>query len=783
MAAHDQQSGGQKTFRLARLFHTEDCYRTRALTAEELVRRTFIGVDAETFKKLDRQGSYYDITNCEDWHWSFDDRFQDAPTCQEIASAVERLGFFVDKVRLNDREHFDFYGVRKLDFHGHSVASRCVGCECQCDHGAQQRGTDCESCECACDGCYCAGNCGTGHLGLVYDMADPFLTSLEPDVNLRYRSRRFTLARRWHTDDCKVIRSFTADELVRMTFEFEEYGGMGRAIRLRGRPFRYVEHSEWQDRFQESFERPPASIELADAFMRRGSPIHYSRREAQLRVYLAEGSCNYLGVALDRDQIPLYWWPYRVLTARPPFAPEAQCGDVRCECRCYRCDLVKPGIGCADCDCPCEGCFCAGTCSDGHPVIQPDSNPRLSFRWQTLAGVGDEKRYENSIAWWHAPDCRTARWLTADQIASWLLKRVEDDSEGGWGVDPRCAKLLDRDRETRCGIHWINENVLDGPTCTELADAAKRAGIRVERLPKRWPWERTHFGLSGVRLGVNLRLESEPSCTGCECFCPLCDDCSRCGCECTGCVCGARCSTGECATVHEVISNRPRPVSEIERRLGTKRNMTPEDLEVYEALFRIEQGDITNQGPDGELIGDDAPRFELRRKAHWHRDGCEHPGLTLTALEIAYATLKRISEETMRDNQRSGRPMEHANCELWRHEFLAFSGPGPECELFVAAVKRLGYEVKPVDGMRFSYSYYDGEVRVSGEDEIHYEFPNADEDYRLWESMERPAVPDWDEARCDGRCECGCSHLQWFGPCECVGCYCPKTCVPAGVEE
>lgn len=38
MAAHDEQSGGQKTFRLARLFHTGDCYRARALTAEELVR-------------------------------------------------------------------------------------------------------------------------------------------------------------------------------------------------------------------------------------------------------------------------------------------------------------------------------------------------------------------------------------------------------------------------------------------------------------------------------------------------------------------------------------------------------------------------------------------------------------------------------------------------------------------------------------------------------------------------------------------------------------------------
>ena len=38
MVADNEQSDGQKTFRLARLFHTEDCYRARALTAEELVR-------------------------------------------------------------------------------------------------------------------------------------------------------------------------------------------------------------------------------------------------------------------------------------------------------------------------------------------------------------------------------------------------------------------------------------------------------------------------------------------------------------------------------------------------------------------------------------------------------------------------------------------------------------------------------------------------------------------------------------------------------------------------
>ena len=59
MATHHQQSGGQKTFRLARLFHTEDCYRARALTAEELVRRTLCGVDVATFRELDHKGSYY----------------------------------------------------------------------------------------------------------------------------------------------------------------------------------------------------------------------------------------------------------------------------------------------------------------------------------------------------------------------------------------------------------------------------------------------------------------------------------------------------------------------------------------------------------------------------------------------------------------------------------------------------------------------------------------------------------------------------------------------------
>ena len=762
MATHVQQSGGQKTFRLARLFHTEDCYRARALTAEELVRRTFIGVDAETFKKLHRKDSYYDVTSCEDWHARFAERFQDAPTCEDIARAAERLGYRVRKVRGKERDHFYFLGARQLESSGYFVASRCVGCKCQCDHDAERPGAGCESCDCACVGCYCAGGCASSHADAVDDTEDPLMNLAVTDANFHHRSRRFKIKKpyrqRWHTDDCKNRLSFTADELVELTLKPSREGVVENA-----------RYSDWVSRFDYHFENLPTNRELADALMRQGirvgGPANIDPLTGKPNIDRLHG----LRVLIFDDA---FW-------LRSPFN---RCGDQPCECLCKLCEPT----GCSTCDCQCHGCICTGTCADGHPVVQRASDPSLTQAWRKLATDRGKKRYEPWKARyemsWHARDCTTVRWLTTDQIVRLKLVDASEISEGGWSVPQRCNKPYSG---TRCGLPSINEILSDftGPSCSEVADSARRIGIRVGPLPKRWPWERTHFKVVGVEVGDRLRLESEPSCTGCQCFCPLCDDCSNCPCACSGCVCGARCSTGECATVHEVISNRPRHVSEIERRLGTKRNMSLEDLEVSEALFRIEQGDITNQGRDGELIGDDAPRFELRRKARWHRDGCEHPGLTLTALEIAYATLKRISEETMRDNQRFGLPMEHANCELWRHEFLAFSGPEPECELFVAAVKRLGYEVKPVEGKAIFYSYYDGEVHVSGEDEIHYEFPNADKDLRLWIPFERLVVPDWDEARCDGRCECGCSHLQWFGRCECVGCYCPKTCVPARSEE
>lgn len=784
MAAHDEQSGGQKTFRLARLFHTEDCYRARALTAEELVRRTFVGVDAATFKKLERLGSYYDVTNCEHWHWRFGDRFQDPPTCRDIADAAERLGFSVKRARSGEQEHFNFHGARVMDMEFRAVAARCAGCDCGCDHDADQRGAGCASCVCPCNGCFCAGNCANGHQGVVYDLDDLLLTPLEPDANLRYKSRRFALARRWHSKDCKVMRSFTADELIRLTFESEEYAGTGPAIHLNQHPFPYVEHSKWQSRFQQGFSEPPTSMELADAFMHRGWPVHYSRSEADLRIYLAGGSCNYLGVKLGTAYGPSFWWPYYALMGDPV---SAHCRDVKCECQCYPCDHAKPRSGCAKSVCQCEGCFCARSCSDGHPAIQKGSDLRLSEMWRELADDKDVKRYEDRGAWWHAPDCRTARMLSADQIVLLCLHQAEVDSESGPDITTRCAKPGERLQEIRCGIHWINGWFSEGPSCTELAEAATRVGIRVERLPKRWPWERAHYWLVGASLNGSVRLESAPSCTGCECFCPLCDDCSNCRCECAGCVCSARCATGMCSTLSEVIRRQPRHISDIERRLGSKRNSTPGDLAVSEALVSIEQGVGPNQSSDVDLIGDDAPRFELRRKAFWHREGCEHPPLTINALEMAYVTLRMINEETIRDDRRFGRSTEHTDCELWKLKFShAFYGSEPDCALFVAAVKRLGYEVKPVEGMRYRYSYYDYEldVQVEREGDIHYEFPNAEEDGRLWQSA---AVPDWDVMRCDGMCECGCrscystESMYWW--CECSGCYCPKTCVPARTEE
>lgn len=796
MATHHQQSGGQKTFQLARLFHTEDCYRARGLTAEELVRRTFIGVDAATFEDLRRQGSYVDVTSCESWHRLFDDRFQDVPTCGDIASAVERLGFLVERSYQKDWDHFNFGGVRLLSDYGYFVHARCDGCECRCDHGAENTGTGCESCDCACDGCYCAAGCAASHPDVVDDTEDPLMNLTATDANRSHRSRRFTLASGWHSADCKVIRSFTAEELVKLTFE--------------PNGFSLDKYYDWHQNFKGYFEELPSARELADALMRQG--IHLTKPSTD--PYDFDGTCfPGLSVKAFREA---FWFPRR-----------DGCGDRPCECLCKLCGPT----GCVACDCPCEGCYCAGTCADGHPVIQHDSDPSLALMWQSLSGDKNKKRYERDDRPWHSRGCTNARWLTADQIVLSFLNS-DEESDDVVGVRPSvwCCKSR---FENRCGVDLINEKLVasdSGPSCRELAEAARRAGIQAgpmvelvrtdQRDPfgrvvpklkprKRWPWERTHYVLSGMRVKDSHRIESEPSCAGCECFCALCGDCSNCPCECTGCMCSARCLTGECIVARDVPSERPRSISKVERRLGTKPNMSLGDLVVANALVRLEQGVSTNQSSDGEEKVDVPPAFKLSNKSPWHGfeakpDECEHTGLTLTADELAYVTLTPISDEILRSYERYRVALNHVNCVNWREQVFGLLESEPTCEQLAVAVKRLGYEVKPVArvlGPRAPQHWADDVKGNEGDHEsnessLHYEFPNALADGRLlgryYDSgrlASRRYFSDGerlDREGCYGSCECGCRHwdnIDFDFPCECEGCYCRRTCVPARVEE
>lgn len=776
MAAHDQQSGGQKTFRLARLFHTEDCYRARALTAEELVRRTFIGVDAETFKKLDRQGSYYDITNCEDWHARFAERFQDAPTCVDIARAAERLGYRVRKARGKEQDHFYFLGARPLDSFSFFVASRCVGCECQCDHDAEWPGAGCASCDCVCEGCYCAGGCAAHHPYVVGDTNDPFMNLAETDANQSYRSQRFALNREiddltnWHTADCKFLRSFTADELVKLTLKPSRNGDVG-----------FVYYSDWHYRFEDYFETLPTSREVADALMERGIGV------SKPKVDEFRGFEGFDMVVATKDALFDSFWLRRSYQ---------RCGDQPCDCLCKLCGPA----GCVACDCECEGCFCTGTCADRHPVIRREYDHDLSRAWRILASDRGAKRYERKYGTsWHAQNCTTARWLTPDQIV-WLTLKQPEVENGGWVGGP-CASTHPRPLRSDCGFHWINEQLmyLDvGPSCVEVADAARRAGIPVVALPKRWPWGRTHYTLRPRRVDAKSRfgvaanprfVVHKPSCTGCECFCALCDDCSNYSCECAGCVCSARCSTGDCI-VHELSSRMLRTVSAVELRLGTKEDMSQGDREVSDALVRLEQEVGITRSPVVEASGDAPPTFKLLDKGYWHQDVCEHPRQILTADELVYVTLKPISDDIIRSFERYEIMLERIDCDSWKDDHLQLFEPEPTCEQLAAAATRLGYQVMPVDGFRREYLHDNNKggrrAHVTDEHQLHYQFLNAAYDWRLL-GGDFAALGRLDEERCNGRCRCGCSHDQWeeqiFGPCECAGCYCRRTCVPAGVEE
>lgn len=494
------------------------------------------------------------------------------------------------------------------------------------------------------------------------------------------------------------------------------------------------------------------------------------------------------------------------------FSRRVGCDGQLCECHCSLCGPLFPEESrCADCDCPCEGCYCAGTCADGHPVIHRDPDPGLSLAWRTLAEDTEKERYEFVDASGHAQDCTTARWLTVDQMVMRRLAR--DDEEPGYGVGTasefRCGRPGSRDLELPCGIPAVNsvtEKPETGPSCAEVADAAKRAGFRVEPLPNGSPGEQTHYGLLGVTRDEYSRLDLwlKPSCARCECYCPKCSDCSKCSCECTGCMCSAKCLTRECIIVEEVSGNGPRPVSEIERRLGTKGSKLlgtrytrmPGDLHVSNALVRLEQDVQDTHRTVDESSPIDPPTFELSRlDPWWHLDECEHPRLKLTADELVYSTLRLLTDEVARSYERYGVVLEHTDCVKWREQNRGLLVTEPTCEQLAVAAKKLGYEARPVARVRrpnpSSDDYGKKYIRdhVSNEHAIHYEFPNAAHDDRLLLTLYGPPAPSWDEARCDGKCECGCTDCECTRSgrgrcdCECSGCYCRKTCVPVRSEE
>ena len=556
-------AGGAKTFRLARGFHTEECYRARSLTAEELVKRTFIGVDAATVKKLDKRGSFNHALDCEFWHWVFDDELGDTPSCHDIATAAERLGFFVEKVTARGEAHFKFVGVRVTD-RDYNVVAQCAGCECGCVHIADQRGIGCDACQCLCEGCYCANGCADDHPE-IDDSGDPLMSLVVEDANELYRSRRFKIAQRWHTDDCKLIRSFTSDEFVRL---------------LIAPPLIPEPEIPWETtpafdfkRFDFAFfEAPPSIANLVDAFLRQGEPV-YRDHEGGFR----SPRNHRRGTREHRRGVREAVWYPSWHSNRVLFDERWHCMDERCDCECSLCDerdeydplkrrLPEARSGCVDCDCQCEGCVCPGTCENGH--VQPEVEPcDAAVRDRENRGVpsfvelsrGPGRRFELEAASWHASDCKYARLLTVEQLVDLTVHRSDihqpDGRPGPFFSQVWCDFVLDCET-WRNAIR--NQLVVScgPPTCREFADAAGKLGFQVERLPKKF-WERQHYEIIDARLIVPDQpalifwlpgfSQGDPVCYGCECFCPLCDDCSDCDCSCDGCYCANRCRTSTCA--------------------------------------------------------------------------------------------------------------------------------------------------------------------------------------------------------------------------------------------
>ena len=417
---------GARIFRLARGFHLEECSHARGLTAEELVKRTFIGVDAATFRKLRRLDSWYEGFDCENWHSRFNSRLEEPPACRELAAAAESLGFFVEKVRVRGDEHFKFLGVRPTRWSFWDVKAQCGEiifegdhprfrfCECRCAPCKDPVGGGGDTRRCPCDGCYCQNGCASGHAD-INDRGDPLISLSVPDANEHYRSRRFKLAQGWHTDDCKFNRSFTAEELARMMVNPKMMPEPGYVTESKaGLEFNRLEFDQ--------FDEPPGIVDLVDAFLRLGQPVY--------RNYEGEYSApiNYYG---SSDRLRGAWWyPYSFSDA---VLNDGRwiCGDKRCYCECLSCNVYPNSVGdlrdaesgCADCACWCEGCFCPGTCATGHaqPEIEPceahfvEREGRGVPSFKELSTRGG-RRFELEVGNWHAPDCRNARHLTVEQL-------------------------------------------------------------------------------------------------------------------------------------------------------------------------------------------------------------------------------------------------------------------------------------------------------------------------------------------------------------------------------
>ena len=766
-------TGGQKTFQLVRRFHAETCYRARSLTAEELVKRTFIGVDAATVKKLDKAGSHFDVSDCEYWHFLFDDRLETAPSCREIGQAAERLGFLVGAANASGGEYFEFFGVRFAKQTVGIVIPPCKGCECRCSHVFNRPGVGCDACECPCEGCYCANGCAANHPELDASR-DPLMNLSAPDANEHHKSRQFKLAQGWHSDDCKMLRSFTADEIAQLLINPKLK--TWREIPSKTGSFFDLNRFDFG-----SFDDPPSVEHLVDAFLRFGQPVYGYGDSSRVEV-------GYNG---SDDGLYTSWW--RPFTIEPrSYRGEWHCGGQLCDCRCRSCNqreqpppgwdplgylddpslIWEPEIlpGCADCDCACEGCFCPGTCESGHrqPEVQQceldaiDRTRRgVPSRVQLSRETG--KRFEAKVPSWHAKNCTAVRHVTAKQLVDLTVHRSD------------IHRLGERRHWVRSGLDcedwrsWMLDYHHEVPTCREFADAATTLGFRVERIPKSW-WQRQHYRLAESililkdvhdRFGIGLREGLH--CLGCECVCVLCDDCSDCDCSCENCYCAKRCRTSTCIVTCDLESG----VYAVHRAHAQSDDQVGTDATI------LQTGRWARQQADAVSV------YRLKRVARgWHLDGCAHTNRSYTADELVNLTFKPFTDGDAaldRDARYDLILPEYDCCALRGFYVDGYFESWPSCWALAAAARRSGYTIAPA-GRRSNHRF----LEIASTPSAHFDFLDADLIHL--ESSSGVGELLADERRCNSECDCDCKDACASCSCACRGCYCEKTCLsPPGI--